>query len=44
MTLYKGILDMIGNTPLIELCAIKQKYLLHGDIYAKVKVLILLVQ
>ncbi|MDD2261290.1 MAG: cysteine synthase A [Clostridia bacterium] len=37
MTLYKGILDMIGNTPLIELCAIKQKYLLHGDIYAKVE-------
>lgn len=37
MTVYKGILDVIGNTPLVELCALKEKYLLKANIFAKVE-------
>lgn len=37
MTVYKGILDVIGKTPLVELCALKQKYLLSGNLFAKIE-------
>ncbi|HPB17932.1 MAG: cysteine synthase A [Clostridia bacterium] len=37
MTVYKGILDVIGKTPLVELCALKQKYLLMANIFAKIE-------
>lgn len=37
MTVYKGILDVIGKTPLIELCALKQKYMLQANLFAKVE-------
>ncbi|MFA5342330.1 MAG: cysteine synthase A [Clostridia bacterium] len=37
MTVYKGILDLIGKTPLVELCVLKQKYMLQANLFAKVE-------
>ena len=37
MTVFKEILDTIGNTPLVELCAIKEKYKLNANIFAKME-------
>jgi cysteine synthase A len=37
MTVYKNILETIGNTPMVELCNIRKKNGLPGNIYAKVE-------
>ena len=34
---YNSIIDLIGNTPLLELKNIKEKYNLKSNIYAKIE-------
>lgn len=34
---FKSFTDLIGNTPLMELCNIRQKYSLYGNIFAKLE-------
>lgn len=34
---YKSVVEMIGNTPLLELKKIKKEYNLQGNIYAKIE-------
>ena len=35
--IYKSMLDLIGNTPIVELTKIKEKYGLYANIYAKLE-------
>ncbi len=35
--IYKSISDLIGNTPLMELCRIKESYCLEANIFAKLE-------
>lgn len=35
--MYKGIIGLVGNTPLVELVNTKEKYGLHGNILAKLE-------
>lgn len=39
MKIYKSITELIGNTPLLELTGIKEKYGFKADIYAKLEYL-----
>lgn len=34
---FKSFTDLVGNTPLMELCNIKQKHSLYGNIFAKLE-------
>lgn len=35
--IFKSFTDLVGNTPLMELCNIRQKYSLYGNIFAKLE-------
>ncbi|MBO5749681.1 MAG: pyridoxal-phosphate dependent enzyme, partial [Bacteroidaceae bacterium] len=35
--IYSSVLQLIGNTPLVELCNIKRKYNLKARIVAKIE-------
>ncbi len=35
--IFKSFTDLVGNTPLMELCNISQKYSLYGNIFAKLE-------
>lgn len=37
MKIYKSVSELVGNTPLLELCNLKEKYNLKANIYAKLE-------
>jgi cysteine synthase A len=37
MAIYKNIISLIGNTPVLELCSLKQQLNLKGNIFAKLE-------